>query len=143
MSALYEVKMPGKFFILTLFLLVRGKNIYMMLLTTVNTGMLNKVHYQHYGVYYLFLYGLPWWLSGKEPTCQCRRHRGDPGLIPGSGRSPGEGNGNPLQYSCLGNPMDKGSWWATVHELQRAGHNLASDNKHDLFFIDKFRIWNL
>ena len=78
MSALYEVKMPGKFFILTLFLLVRGKNIYMMLLTTVNTGMLNKVHYQHYGVYYLFLYGLPWWLSGKEPTCQCRRHRFDP-----------------------------------------------------------------
>ena len=115
----------------------------MMLLTTINTGMLNKVHYQHYGVYYLFLYGLPWWLSGKEPTCQCRRHRGDPGLIPGSGRSPGEGNGNPLQYSCLGNPMDKGSWRATVHELQRVGHNLTSDHKHDLFFIDKFRIWNL
>ena len=40
---------------------------------------------------------------------------GDPGLIPGSGRSPGEGNGNPLQYSCLENPMDRGAWWATVH----------------------------
>ena len=39
---------------------------------------------------------------------------GDVGLIPGSGRSPGEGNGNPLQYSCLGNPMDRGAWWATV-----------------------------
>ena len=38
---------------------------------------------------------------------------GDPGLIPGSGRSPGEGNGNPLQYSCLENPMDRGAWWAT------------------------------
>ena len=39
----------------------------------------------------------------------------DTGLIPGSGRSPGEGNGNPLQYSCLENPMDRGAWWATVH----------------------------
>ena len=39
----------------------------------------------------------------------------DPGLIPGSGRSPGEGNGNPLQYSCLENPMDRGAWLATVH----------------------------
>ena len=40
---------------------------------------------------------------------------GNAGSIPGSGRSPGEGNGNPLQYSCLGNPMDRGAWWATVH----------------------------
>ena len=40
---------------------------------------------------------------------------GDTGLIPGSGRSPGEGNGNLLQYSCLGSPMDRGAWWATVH----------------------------
>ena len=40
---------------------------------------------------------------------------GDPGLIPGLGRSPGEGNGNPLQYSCLENPMDGGAWKATVH----------------------------
>ena len=42
---------------------------------------------------------------------------GDAGSIPGSGRSPGEGNGNPLQYSCLGNPIDRGAWWATVHEV--------------------------
>ena len=40
---------------------------------------------------------------------------GDVGLIPGSGISSGEGNGNPLQYSCLGNPMDRGAWWASVH----------------------------
>ena len=40
---------------------------------------------------------------------------GDVGLIPGWGKSPGEGNGNPLQYSCLVNPMDRGAWWATVH----------------------------
>ena len=44
---------------------------------------------------------------------------GDTGLIPGSGRSPGEGNGNPLQYSCLGNPKDRGAWWATIHEVAK------------------------
>ena len=42
---------------------------------------------------------------------------GDSGSIPGLGRSPGEGNGNPLQYSCLENPMDRGAWWAAVHEV--------------------------
>ena len=47
----------------------------------------------------------------KESTC----NTGDPGSIPGSGRSPGEKNGYPLQYSCLENPMDRGAWWATVH----------------------------
>ena len=45
---------------------------------------------------------------------------GDPGLIPGSGRSPGEGNGNPLQYSCLENPMDGGAWWAAVHGVAKS-----------------------
>ena len=40
---------------------------------------------------------------------------GDPGSVPGLGRSPGEGNGNPFQYSCLGNSLDRGAWWATVH----------------------------
>ena len=50
------------------------------------------------------------------PNCkQSACNVGDPGLIPGSGRSPGEGNGNPLQYSCLGNAMDREAWWATVH----------------------------
>ena len=48
------------------------------------------------------------------------------GSIPGSGRSPGEGNGNLLQYSCLENPMDGGTWWATVHAVARAGHDLAT-----------------
>ena len=42
---------------------------------------------------------------------------GDTGSIPGSGKSPGDGNGNPLQYSCLGNPMDRGAWWAIVQEV--------------------------
>jgi len=50
------------------------------------------------------------WLSGKESACQSE----DAGSIPGWGRSPGEGNGNPLQYSCLENPMDRGAWQATV-----------------------------
>ena len=55
--------------------------------------------------------GFPRWLSGKESTFQA----GDLGSLPGSGRSPGEGNGNPLQNSCLENPMDRGAWRATVH----------------------------
>ena len=44
---------------------------------------------------------------------------GNPGSIPGLGRSPGEGNGNPLQYSCLENPMHRGAWWATVHGVAK------------------------
>ena len=45
---------------------------------------------------------------------------GDSGSVPGLGRSPGEGNGNPLQYSCLGNPIDRGTWWATVYGVSRS-----------------------
>ena len=47
----------------------------------------------------------------------------DLGSIPGVGRSFGEGHGNPIQYSCLENSMDRGAWWATVHGLQRVGHD--------------------
>ena len=50
---------------------------------------------------------------------------GDPGSIPGSGKSPGEGNGNPLQYSCLENPMDKGAWLATVHGVAKSRTRLS------------------
>ena len=50
----------------------------------------------------------------------------DPGSIPRLGRSPGEGSGYPLQYSCLENPMDRGAWQATVHGVARVGHNLAT-----------------
>ena len=60
--------------------------------------------------------GLPRWLSGKESACDA----GDVGLIPGAGRSPGGGNGNPLQYSCLGNPMDRGVWWVTVQKVAKS-----------------------
>ena len=51
---------------------------------------------------------------------------GDLGSLPGLGRSPGEGNGNPLQYSCLENPKDRGAWWATVHWVARVGHDLGT-----------------
>ena len=61
------------------------------------------------------MYGLPRWLSGKESACQA----GDADSIPGSGRSAGEGNGNQFQYSCLGNPMDRGAWQATVHGVTK------------------------
>ena len=50
---------------------------------------------------------------------------GDPGVIPGSGRSPGEGNGTPLQYSCLENPMDRGVWWATIHGVAKSWTQLS------------------
>ena len=50
---------------------------------------------------------------------------GDPGSIPGLGRSPGEGNGNPLESSCLGNPMDGGAWWATVHGVAKSWTGLS------------------
>ena len=55
--------------------------------------------------------------DGKESACSA----GDPGLIPGLGRSPGEGNGKPLQYSCLENPMDIGAWWPPVHGVAESG----------------------
>ena len=54
-------------------------------------------------------------------------------MIPVSGRSPGEGNGNPLQYSCLKNPMDRGAWQATVHGVARVGHDLATKPPRPLF----------
>ena len=57
----------------------------------------------------------PRWLSGKESTCNA----GDSGSIPELGRSLGEGIGNPLQYSCLGNPMDRGAWWVIVHGVSK------------------------
>ena len=58
----------------------------------------------------------------KQSACNA----GDPGSIPGLGRSSGEGNGNPLQYFCLENPMDRGAWRAIVHGVTRAEHNLAA-----------------
>ena len=73
--------------------------------------------------------------SGKEPACQCKRHKrckSDPRV----GKSPGGGHGNPLQYSCLENPMDRRFWWATVHRVAKSQtwlkrlsmqHNMSND----------------
>ena len=65
--------------------------------------------------------GFPVGSDGKESACSA----GDPGSIPGWGRSPGEGNGYPLQYSCLENSMDRGAWWATVHGLMKSWAQLS------------------
>ena len=66
--------------------------------------------------------GFPCSSFGKESACSA----GDLGLIPGLGRSSGEGNGNLLQYSCLENPMDRGVWQATVHGVTRVGHDIVT-----------------
>ena len=65
--------------------------------------------------------GFPGVSDGKEYTCNA----GDLGLIPELERSPGEGNGNPLQYSCLENPMDRGAWQATVHGITKSQTRLG------------------
>ena len=62
-----------------------------------------------------------WGFSGGSEVKASACNAGDQSSVPGSGRSPGEGNGNSLQYSCLENPMDGGVWWATVHSAQRVG----------------------
>ena len=68
------------------------------------------------GYTYICIYGFPGGSVGKESAC----NTGDLGSIPGSGRSPEEGNGNPLQYSCLQNSMDRGAWWITVHRVTKS-----------------------
>ena len=72
--------------------------------------------------WYFLSGGFPGTSVGKESACNA----GDLGSIPGLGRYPGEGNGNPLQYSCLENPMDREAWEATVHGVARVRHNLAT-----------------
>ena len=67
------------------------------------------------------LLGFPGGSEIKVPVCNA----GDLGLIPGSGRFPGEGNGTPLQYSCLENPMDRGAWWVTVHGVAKSRTRLS------------------
>ena len=73
--------------------------------------------------------GLPQWLSGKDSACNAGA-AGDTGSILGSGRSPEEGHGNPLQYSCLENPMDRGAWRATVHGVTQSQTRLKRLSTH-------------
>ena len=70
--------------------------------------------------------GFPGGSDGKESACNA----GDAGLIPGWGRSPGEGNGYPLQYACLEKSMDRGAWWATVHGITKSRTRLNSSHTH-------------
>ena len=72
--------------------------------------------------------GFPGGSEVKASACNA----GDQSLIPGLGRSPGEGNGNPLQYPCLENPMDGGAWWATVHGVTKCRTRL---NNYTFTFI--------
>ena len=65
-------------------------------------------------------------LVAKNPPANA----GDMGLIPGSGRSPGRGHGNPVQYSCLENPMDRGDWWTTVHSVAKSLTQLKQLSMH-------------
>ena len=70
--------------------------------------------------------GLPLWLRSKESACNV----GDAGSVPGWGRSPGEGHGNPFQQSCLKNPKDRGAWWATVHRVAKSQTRLKRLSIH-------------
>ena len=76
-----------------------------------------------YFIYHFFIErnGLPSGSDGKESACNV----GDLGSIPGSGRFPREGNGYPLHYACLENPMDRGAWWATVHGVAESQTRLS------------------
>ena len=82
--------------------------------------------------------GFPQNSVGKESAYSS----GDQGSIPGSGRSPGEGNGNPLQYSCLRNPMDRGAWQATVQGFARVRHNLVTEPQSECKSQTEKMIWD-
>ena len=73
-------------------------------------------------------WGCPGGSDNKESSCNA----GDPGSIPGSGRSPGEGNSNPFQYSCLENPLDREAWWATVHGVATSQTRLKWLSTHTM-----------
>jgi hypothetical protein len=68
---------------------------------------------------------------------------GYPGSIHGSGRSPGEGNGNPPQFSCLEKPMDRGAWWATIYSIARVRHDLATKPVCFNFYQSPINIINI
>ena len=82
--------------------------------------------------------GLPRWLSGEESACQA----GDAGSIPGSEKCPGEGNGNPLQYSCLGNPMDRGDWLATIYGVIKVSDTIQWLNNKAMLIKKKSTLYS-
>ena len=82
------------------------------------------------------LHELLWDFPGGSDGKASAYNAGDPGSIPGSGRSSGEGNGNPLQYSCLENPMDRGAWWATVHGVTKSQTQLSDFSSLQNWFLN-------
>ena len=86
------------------------------------------------------LHGLPWWLNiKKKSACQGRRYRRVAFNSRGQEDAPGGGNGNPLWYSCLGNPMDRATWWATPSMgSQRVGHDLVTQKQQSLLETNDF-----
>ena len=82
--------------------------------------------------------GFPQWLRDKISACNAR----DTSLISGSGWSPGEGNGNPLQDFCLENPMDRGVWWATVHRVAKSPTRLSDfTSRASVSSLEAFQYW--
>ena len=75
--------------------------------------------------------------DGKESACNAR----DLGSIPGLGKSPGEGNGNPLPYSCLENSIDRGVWWAIVHKVARVRDDFSA--KPPPFILYKHKLYSI
>ena len=111
---------------------------YRQLQTTRFWSIKGPQHYSKCFIYILALLILTIVLWGRYSHLPCGSedkesayNAGDLGLIPISGRSPGEGNGTPLQYSCLGNPTDRGAWWLQTMGSQRVGHDWATN----IFFL--------
>ena len=91
--------------------------------------------YFRFARFLLQTYGFPGGSDSKASACNA----GDTDSTPESGRSPGEGSGNPLQYSCLENPMDGGAWWATVHGVARSRTRLSDFT----FFFHPYLAWQV
>jgi len=118
----------------SLFILYSNHIIYAHTPSSLHTILFTTVDLQ-YSLNFLslctFVRDFPGRPSGKEPACQYNAGDiKDVGLIPELGRSPGEGNGNPLQYSCLKNPMDRGAWRATVHGVAKSQTRLKGLSTH-------------
>ena len=90
----------------------KTKSVFLLLSHNIRPAHVSGEHYGLKG-------GFPGGSEGRESACNA----GDLGLIPGLGRSPGEGNGNPIQFFCQGNPTDRGAWRATVHGVAKVGHD--------------------
>ena len=91
----------------------------------------------------LFISVSPAWQVSLVPQMvkNLPTNAGDAGSIPQLGRFPEEGNDSPLQYSCLGNPVDRGTWWATVQRVTRVGHNLVTKQQwSDLGTLGRDRV---